>query len=192
MSPDAALERLREGNARFVQGRLLEREWSDQIQATSAGQTPFACVLGCIDSRVPAELIFDVGLGDIFVARVAGYVIGSDVLGSMEFACRIGGAKAIVVLGHTSCGAVRGAIDGVALGHLTGVVEKIRPAIEDVLREAPSSHPDFANRVSEAHVRQSVEAIRASSPTLAGMEREGHIALAGAMYDIASGEARFL
>lgn len=192
MTPSEALAALREGNRRFVEGRLLARPWTDQVEATADGQYPFAVVLGCIDSRVPVEKVFDQGIGDIFTGRVAGNVINEDQLGSMEFACRIAGAKAVVVMGHTSCGAVKGAIGNARLGNLTSLVRKIEPAVERVRAEMEADDPSFPDAVAEAHVGLVIEAVRRQSPVLAQMERDGEIALQGAMYDISTGEVRFL
>ena len=131
MTPSAALERLKEGNARFVSNSTKRRQWSAKVLATAAGQFPYAAVLACMDSRAPIEIIFDQGLGDVFGVRVAGNVVNEDELGSLEYAAKVVGTKVIVVLGHTSCGAVKGAIDGVMLGNLTGLLAKIRPAVAD-------------------------------------------------------------
>lgn len=191
-TPAEAVERLREGNRRVVEGAVVERSWSEQVRAASTGQYPFVFVLGCIDSRVPVEKIFDQGLGDVFTARVAGNVINEDLLGSMEFACKLVGSKAIIVLGHTSCGAVLGAIGKVRLGHLTSLFQKIEPAVEAVREEMDSDDPGFADRVAEANVQLVLESIREESPVLAEMEAAGEIALLGAMYDITNGKVRFL
>ncbi len=192
ITPAQAIARLEDGNRRFVTGSRLERRWNEQVKATSAGQYPFALVLGCIDSRVPVETVFDQGIGDVFTARVAGNVVNADVLGSMEFACKLAGSKAIVVLGHTSCGAVMGAIGNTRLGHVTALVDKIGPAIDAVRAEVDEADPGFADRVAEANVGLVLASIRSRSPVLAEMEAEGEIALAGAMYDVATGEVRFL
>ncbi len=206
ITPAQAIARLEDGNRRFVTGSRLERRWNEQVKATSAGQYPFALVLGCIDSRVPVETVFDQGIGDVFTARVAGNVVNADVLGSMEFACKLAGSKAIVVLGHTSCGAVMGAIGNTRLGHVTALVDKIGPAIDavraevdavraevdEVRAEVDEADPGFADRVAEANVGLVLASIRSRSPVLAEMEAEGEIALAGAMYDVATGEVRFL
>jgi MFS superfamily sulfate permease-like transporter/carbonic anhydrase len=192
LSPGEALELLSAGNARFVQGSLTARPYREQIEATASGQFPFAAVLGCIDSRVPVETVFDQGIGDIFTARVAGNVVNEDLLGSLEFACRLAGSKVVLVLGHTSCGAVKGAIGKARLGHLTGLVEKIEPAIEWVGQSMSDDDPGFADLVAEAHVGLVLESIRTNSEVLGAMEREGEIELVGAMYDVGSGHVRFL
>lgn len=192
LTPTAALDRLRTGNRRFLAGKTLDRPLLDQVRETASGQFPFAAILGCIDSRIPVETVFDQGIGDVFTARVAGNVVNADLLGSLEFACKMAGAKAIVVLGHTSCGAVGGAIAGAELGKLTELLNKIRPAVERIRESMSDEEPGFADYVSEENVRQTLATIRAGSPVLAAMEAEGEIALAGAMYDVSTGEVRFL
>jgi carbonic anhydrase len=187
MTPAEAIQRLKDGNRRFVTDALLDRPWSEHVAATAEGQYPFAAVLGCIDSRVPVEKVFDQGLGDLLTARVAGNVVNADVLGSLEFACRIAGSKVVVVLGHTSCGAVKGAIDQVELGNLTGLLGKIRPAIE-----AAGNRSRDEDYVAELNVGRSIDAIRHGSPVLAEMEQQGEIVICGAMYDLGTGEVRFL
>jgi len=192
VTPTAALDRLRTGNRRFLAGKTLDRPLLDQVRETASGQFPFAAILGCIDSRIPVETVFDQGIGDVFTARVAGNVVNADLLGSLEFACKMAGAKAIVVLGHTSCGAVGGAIAGAELGKLTDLLGKIRPAVDRIRESMSDEEPGFADYVSEENVRQTLATIRAGSPVLAAMEAEGEIALAGAMYDVSTGEVRFL
>ena len=187
-----AIELLREGNARFVAGDPARRDFAEQVRTTAAGQYPFAAVLGCIDSRVPMEIVFDQGIGDIFSARVAGNVVNGDVLGSMEFACAVAGSKAVVVLGHTSCGAVKGAIDDVELGNLTALVDKIQPAVTAVEGARDASNRAYVDAVAETHVRLGLDQIRGRSPVLAEMEANGEIAIVGAMYDVATGAVRFL
>ncbi len=149
-------------------------------------------MLGCIDSRVPSLRVFDQGIGDIFVARVAGNVLNQDILGSLEFACRIAGAKVVVVMGHTACGAIKGAIDDAELGHLTGLLEKIEPSVAQTPGERDSRDADFVDRVAERNVGHVIDQIRRESEVLAGMEAAGQVLLAGAMYDVATGETRFL
>lgn len=192
LTPAAALELLREGNARFVTNKQLSRDYKQQIRETADGQYPFAIVLGCIDSRVPPETVFDQGIGDIFSARVAGNVINDDLLGSMEFACSVAGSLAVVVLGHTSCGAVTGAIDRAGVGSLTGLLQKIEPAAESVPGERDASNREYVDRVAEANVRLVIKQIREGSALLAEMETGGSIVLAGAMYDVSTGAVRFL
>jgi carbonic anhydrase len=192
MTPDEALAMLREGNERFLSAQPVRRDFAQQIRATSEGQYPFAFILGCVDSRVPIEVVFDQGVGDVFTARVAGNVMNDDMLGSMEFACSLAGAKAIVVLGHTSCGAVKGSIAEVRIGNLTGLVEKIEPAVQSVPGERDVADSAYVDRVAEANVALVLQQIREESPLLVEMERAGDIALVGAMYDVASGAVRFL
>ena len=191
-TPTDAIERLREGNRRFVSERLLDRAWGEQVRASSTAQYPFAAVLGCIDSRVPVETVFDQGIGDLFVARVAGNVLNDDILGSLEFACAVVGAAAIIVLGHTGCGAVNGAKAGARLGSLTGVLRKIEPALERVRAAMPEGAPGFADRVSEVNAELVVEAIRESSEILRELEDAGKLVIIGAVYDVATGVVRFL
>jgi carbonic anhydrase len=190
-TPQAVLDRLKEGNERFTTGALLERAWSDQVRATADGQYPLAAVLGCIDSRVPVERVFDQGIGDIVTVRVAGNVVNEDVLGSLEFACKVAGSKIVLVLGHTSCGAVEGAISEVHFGNLTGLLRKIEPAVEAAKREASPDDPGFADHVARTNVGLAIESIRSSSPVLAGMEIDGEIAIVGAMYDVSGGAVQF-
>lgn len=192
MAPPTTIEMLREGNARFVSGQQLDRPLANQVAETASGQYPFAVVLGCIDSRVPIETLFDQGIGDIFAARVAGNVVNEDLLGSMEFACKLAGAKAVVVLGHTACGAVKGSIGKAKLGNLTGLVRKIDPAVECVRSRMDADDPDFVDQVAEANVLNTIAAIREKSPVLEEMEQDGEILIVGTMYDVASGQVRFL
>ena len=194
ITPSGALERLRDGNRRFVSGERADRNLRSQVQVTSHGQYPFAIVLGCIDSRVPPEVVFDQGIGDIFTGRVAGNVVGEDQLGSMEFACKVAGAKLVLVLGHTRCGAVAGALEGAELGNLTALLDKISPAQKVVVDD---EHPppvtfELIARVAEANVRRMVQRIREESPVLASMEVDGEILVAGAMYEVETGNVRFL
>ena len=190
MTPSEALARLTEGNARFVANATTRRNWSGEVAATAPGQYPFAAVLGCMDSRAPVEIVFDQGLGDIFGIRVAGNVVNDDELGSLEYAVHVG-TKLIVVLGHTSCGAVKGAIDDAQLGNLTGLLTKIKPA---VAAASCSSSKDEAcvTKVAEQNVRQSMKAIREKSPVLAKDLDEGKVKLVGGMYDVATGKVTFL
>ncbi len=197
IDPARALELLREGNERFLAARRGEQDLLRQVRETSGGQWPFAAVLGCIDSRVPAELVFDQGIGDLFSARVAGNFANEDILGSLELACKVAGSKLVVVLGHSSCGAVKGACDGVRLGHLTQMLEKLRPAVEAVPEpgdpaERTSHNPQFVQAVAEANVRRTVDHILAESEVLRELRRAGAIDVVGAMYDVASGRVEFL
>ncbi len=192
VTPDAALALLADGNARFVAGTPLRRDYSDQIRATAAGQYPFAVVLGCIDSRVPIETVFDQGIGDIFAARIAGNIVNTELLGSMEFACRLAGSKLVVVLGHTSCGAVKGAVSSARLGNLTQLVQKIEPAVEAIEGERDVDNADYVDGVAEENVRMVIAEIRRASSVLATMEQEGEIRIAGGMYDVSTGVVRFI
>ncbi len=197
ITPSGAVELLKEGNQRFVQDQKAERDLLEQVKDTSTGQYPFATILSCIDSRVSAELIFDQGVGDIFSARVAGNIVNEDVLGSMEFACKLAGTKVVVVLGHTACGAVKGACDNARLGNLTALVSKIRPAVQAVREpEDPESRTSknatFVDAVAETNVHMTIDNIRKQSPVLKEMEEIGEISIVGAMYDIATGKVHFL
>ncbi len=196
LTPADALTLLREGNARFAAGTTLRRDLTEQIAVTRGGQHPFAAVLGCIDSRVPPELIFDTGLGDVFSARVAGNIVDDALLGSLEFATQVAGARAIVVLGHTECGAVKGACDGVHLGHLGAVLGAIAPAVAASRADVPAPHdatnPAFVAHVTETNVRLQAKALTARSPILAKRVGDGQLVIAPALYDVGSGQVRFL
>ena len=196
MTPQEALNTLKEGNQRFQNNIKANRNLSEQVSDTSSGQYPFATILSCIDSRVSSELIFDQGIGDIFSARVAGNFVNEDILGSMEFACKLAGTKTIVVLGHTACGAIKGACDDAKLGNLTGLLNKLKPAVNAVLepKEASlrnSSNMNFVNEVSDKNVHMTIDNIRNQSPILKEMEDKGEITIVGAMYDIADGSVTF-
>jgi len=196
MTPQEALNTLKEGNQRFQNNIKANRNLSEQVSDTSSGQYPFATILSCIDSRVSSELIFDQGIGDIFSARVAGNFVNEDILGSMEFACKLAGTKAIVVLGHTACGAIKGACDDAKLGNLTGLLNKLKPAVNAVVepKEASlrnSSNMNFVNEVSDKNVHMTIDNIRNQSPILKEMEDKGEITIVGAMYDIADGSVTF-
>jgi carbonic anhydrase len=190
MTPAAAMERLAEGNRRFVANTPRQRDWSAKVVATASGQYPFAAVLGCMDSRVPIEIAFDQGLGDVFGVRVAGNVVNEDGLGSLEYAVFVG-AKLIVVLGHTSCGAVKGAIAGTELGNLTGLLAKIKPAVAATSCSNEKDDHCVAG-VTEANVRVALREIREKSPYLRERIDAGSVGLVGAMYDVATGKVRFL
>jgi carbonic anhydrase len=194
-TPDQALELLRDGNVRFVSGKPVRRDVLHDQKITAAGQYPHSVILSCIDSRAPAETIFDTGLGDIFNARVAGNIADSDLVGSIEFACAVAGAKLVLVVGHSNCGAVKGACDGVQLGNLTGLLDKIRPAVAAV-RDVPGEHNSknhaFVEAVGELNVRQTVAQILEMSPVLRELEKAGKIKVAGCIYDLETGHVRFL
>jgi len=196
MTPDQALRLLQEGNARFVAGTTLRRDLLAQVRETSAGQYPFAAVLGCIDSRVAPELVFDTGLGDLFVARIAGNAVDDELLGSLEFATKVAGARLIVVLGHTRCGAVMGACDGVEMGSLTRTLALLEPAVaaarQAISGKHDSSNSAFVAQVTEANVRLGARALVEHSPILAELVREGRLRIVPAIYDVASGRVEFL
>jgi carbonic anhydrase len=192
MTPEKALRLLKEGNKRFVAGQNLERNLMDQMVETSQGQFPFAVVLGCVDSRVPPELVFDQGIGDIFSVRIAGNIVNEDILGSMEFACKVVGSKHIVVLGHTSCGAVQGASDDVELGNLTGLVNKLKPAVDAVQKSSAQNDAVSIDEIAEMNVQMTVENIKQRSPLLKEMLDNKEIAISGAMYDVTSGKITFM
>jgi carbonic anhydrase len=192
MSPASALQELKNGNERFVEKKQLNRDLLQQVSETSTGQFPFATILSCIDSRVSSELIFDQGIGDIFSVRIAGNFINEDILGSMEFACKLAGTKLVLVLGHTACGAVKGACDHARLGNLTALINKIEPAVEAVKKPQDesirnSSNIDFVNNVAEMNVKMTIENIRDQSQVLKELEDSGEIKILGGMYDIKTG-----
>jgi len=189
MTPDEALELLKSGNRRFLEKKLNQRDLLEQVARTGSGQHPFAVVLGCIDSRVPPELIFDQGIGDILSVRVAGNIVNEDILGSLEFATKVAGAKLVLVLGHTNCGAVKGAKDQVELGHLTALVKKIQPAVSAV-RDV-SDDPEV-DQIAEINVKLSIEDIKSKSLNLFKLEEQGEIIIIGAMYDVNTGHVKFL
>jgi carbonic anhydrase len=197
LSPSSAIDLLKEGNGRFVANKQVDRDLLQQVKQTTSGQYPFATILSCIDSRVSAELVFDQGVGDIFSARVAGNIVNEDILGSMEFACKLAGTKVIVVLGHTSCGAVKGACDDAKLGNLTILLHKIKASVRAVGKPTDASQRnskniEFVNQVAEKNVALTIEDIRSLSPVLKDMEDNGEIAIVGAMYDIADGQVHFM
>lgn len=200
ISPADALERLRQGNRRFLSGEMLDRDLLDQVRRTAGGQAPFAAILGCIDSRVPAELVFDQGIGDLMVARVAGNFVNTDILGSLEFATAVAGAKLVVVLGHTACGAVTGAVDGVDLGHLTRSLAHLAPAIEAVAGEAgeaadgplDSTNPTYLDAVARKNVELTAAEIVERSSVMRDLVEWGKLAVVGAMHDVGTGRVTFL
>ncbi len=194
ITPSKALELLKDGNKRFVNNLKVNRNLLQQANETSDGQHPLAIILSCIDSRTSAELIFDQGLGDIFSARIAGNIVNEDILGSMEFACKVAGSKIIVVLGHTKCGAVKGACDHVEMGNLTALLSKIQPAVYDektVTENRSSSNNEFVEKVSTINVKRTVTAIMERSPILKEMIEKGEIGIAGGTHDISTGEVSF-
>ena len=196
MTPQSSLAALKEGNNRFTSNTMSHRNLGEQVNDTSGGQYPFATVLHCIDSRVSAELIFDQGIGDVFSIRIAGNFVNDDILGSMEFACKLAGTKLLVVLGHTACGAIKGACDHARLGNLTTLINKLEPAVAAVTEPGDesmrtSSNIDFVNEVAKKNVEMTIDNIRSRSEVLKEMEDKGEIMIAGGMYDISSGEVTF-
>lgn len=197
MTPEKALQFLKEGNERFQNNLKANRNLLQQVNETKDGQFPFATILSCIDSRVSAELVFDQGLGDIFSIRIAGNFVNQDILGSMEFACKLAGTKLVVVLGHTSCGAVKGACDHARLGNLTSLINKIEPAVyatkepkDEELRNSENS--EFVDAVAIKNVEMALENIRNQSVILKEMEQKSEISIVGAMYDLSDGKVTFL
>lgn len=194
LTPDEVIKNLKEGNKRYISNELTTRDHSKQIRKTTKGQFPEAVVLSCIDSRVPVEDIFDKGIGDLFVARVAGNFENVDILGSLEYSCKVAGSKLIMVLGHEHCGAVKAAVDGVELGNITPMLEKIKPAIASIEYEGDktSKNKEFVHMVCQSNVKNTIEQIRAKSPILKEMENNGEIKIVGAVYDLDNGEVEFL
>ncbi len=195
ITPQMALEMLKKGNERFLKNNRLSREYDKQIAATAKGQYPFAIILSCIDSRVPTEILFDQGIGDIFNACVAGNFVNEDILGSMEFACKLAGVKLVVVMGHTACGAVKGACDSAQLGNLTQLLEKIKPAVDATGTEPgedrSSANADFVDRVAVNNVELTIENLHSQSPVLHELYGQGAIDIVPAMYDVGSGKVEF-
>ena len=194
ITPAMALELLKDGNKRFVNNLKINRNLLQQANDTSGGQHPFAVILSCIDSRTSAELIFDQGLGDIFSIRIAGNIINEDILGSMEFGCKVAGSKIIIVLGHTKCGAIKGACDHVEMGNLTSLLSKIRPAVDDELTIAEnrnSSNSEFVEKVAVINVQRTVKSILQRSPILKEMIESGEIGIVGGTHDITTGQVAF-
>ncbi len=190
ITPNRAIEMLLDGNKRFLENNFFDRDYKTQVNDTSSGQFPFAAVLSCIDSRVPVELIFDQGIGDIFSARVAGNIVNEDMLGSIEYACKVAGSKLILVLGHSKCGAVTAACKNVELGNITALLSKIKPAVES------SSGIEFDDegieQVIVENVKKSIDCIRKDSPLLLEMETNNEIKIVGAVYDVSSGHVKLL
>ena len=194
LTPDQVIEMLERGNERFRTGNMQAHDYLAQKRATAGGQYPAAAILSCIDSRAPAEIILDAGIGDTFVARVAGNVANDDLIGSLEFACAAAGAKLVLVMGHTACGAVKGAIDNVELGHLTGLLGKIKPAIPATTfaGERTSKNDAFVDAVAATNARRTVEEIRTRSSVLAGLEKDGRIRMVASMYHLVGGRVELL
>lgn len=191
LTPKLAHDILVEGNKRFAENLKAQRNLKDQVFETSKGQYPFAVILSCIDSRVPAELVFDQGIGDIFSVRVAGNVVNEDVLGSMEYACKVAGSKILVVMGHTKCGAVTAACNDVKLGNITPLLEKIQPAVKSIKKGNNELTPEQIEAVSFENVNVSIDRIRKESPILAELEKNGEIEIVGASYDVNTGLVEF-
>jgi carbonic anhydrase len=190
LTPDEVVALLYAGNARFVAGDVTHRDHRSQVRAAVAGQWPKAVVLSCLDSRIPVEDVFDCGIGDLFVARVAGNIANTDILGSMEFACAASGAKVVFVLGHEHCGAVKGAIDRVELGNLTALLRTLAPAIDEVSGHEPrtTKNPAFIHAVAEQNVRRTLRRIRAESDVLRELEAQGAVRIVGGVYDMDTGD----
>ncbi|MGB3590384.1 MAG: carbonic anhydrase family protein [Nonlabens sp.] len=197
ITPSEALELLKAGNQRFVAGNMVERDLMEQVAQTGTGQYPFATILHCVDSRVSAELIFDQGVGDIFSVRIAGNFVNQDILGSMEFASRLAGSKCIVVLGHTSCGAIKGACDGAVLGNLTSLLEKLEPAVDAVEHpddeaQRTSKNSEFVNQVARKNVELTMRRITRKSKVLRAMVEMDEVLIVGGMYDVQTGTIDWL
>lgn len=191
-TPEMALEFLKEGNKRFISNLKYNRDLLQQVNETKEGQWPFAVILSCIDSRTSAELVFDQGLGDVFSVRIAGNVVNDDIVGSMEFACKVAGSKLIVVLGHSKCGAIKGACNHVEMGNLTGLLKKVQPAIEKVSASGQETDgSEFVEAVAHANTLISLEEILDRSPILREMYENGEIGLAAAFYQVETGEVKF-
>jgi carbonic anhydrase len=190
ITPDDAIEILKKGNKRFASGRLLKRDVKKNVTQTALGQYPFASVVACIDSRSAPEHVFDLGVGDIFTARVAGNTVNEDILGSLEYAAKVAGSRLIVVLGHTNCGAIKGACDGVQLGNLTGLLAKFQPAVNAASTpgERNSHNHAFVKEVTELNVQDTIKTIRDKSPILKELEEQGKIKIVGALYDTSTGK----
>ena len=195
-SPAQAVETLRAGNDRFLSGSSVVRDYQSQVAQTSGGQYPIAAVVSCIDSRIPTETVFDQGIGDIFNARIAGNFVNEDILGSLEFACKVAGAKAIVVMGHTACGAIKGACDHAELGNLTQMLTKIAPAVEATHTpegtDRSSANAEFVDRVAATNVEMTIANIKKMSPVLNEMHEANELEITGAMYSVASGKVTFM
>lgn len=195
LTPDEVINLLKEGNERFINSNLTARDHSAQVRNSTLSQFPKAIILSCVDSRVPVEDVFDRGIGDIFVARVAGNFVNEDILGSMEFACKVSGAKLILVLGHEHCGAVKSAIDDVELGNITAMLSKIKPAVtlsSDYQGEKSSKNDEFVHIVCEKNVENTVNQIKTKSPILKEMEDNGEIKIMGGVYDLDTGKVEVL
>lgn len=194
LSPDDVIQSFKEGNERFMNNDLTKRNPSQQVRNSTLAQFPKAIVLSCVDSRVPVEDVLDRGIGDIFVARVAGNFVNVDMLGSMEYACKVAGSKLVLVMGHEHCGAVKAAVDNVKLGNITPMLEKIRPAVDMVeyKGDRTSKNPEFVEMACASNVRNTIKEIREKSPILKEMEDNGEIKIVGAIYDLDTGKVEFM
>jgi carbonic anhydrase len=195
LTPEQIIQGLKDGNERYVNNNLTPKDFQSQVKATASGQFPEAIILSCVDSRVPVENVFDKGVGDIFVARVAGNFSNEDILGSAEFATAVAGSKVVIVMGHEACGAVKAAIDGVEMGNITAMLDKIEPAIEMTNNydgEQSTSNNDYVTEVVNNNVRNTIAEMRKNSPIIAELERNGDVVIAGAFYDLDSGKVTFL
>jgi len=194
LTPEQVLTSLKQGNRRFLSGKITSRDHSALVRSAANGQFPKAVVLSCVDSRIPVEDVFDRGIGDMFVARVAGNFENTDILGSMEFATLVSGAKLVLVMGHSDCGAVKAAIDGAELGNITAMLENIQPAIDSLAGykgSKTSSNPEYVHMVTERNVQLSIEDIRKRSPVIADLENKGQVKIVGALYDMETGAVTF-
>ena len=194
LTPSQVVDELKKGNERFRTGNMVSRDYRDQQRTSAAGQFPAAVVLGCIDSRAPAEIVFDAGIGDTFNARIAGNVVNDDLLGSLEFACAVAGAKVVLLFGHTACGAIKGAIDDVEMGNLTGLLARVKPAITATTfdGERSSKNAAYVDAVARTNVLLGLDNIRRRSPILADLEKKKSIQMVGGMYDLVTGIVEFL
>jgi len=194
LTPDKVIDMMKKGNQRFRAGKSQAQDFLAQKRSSAAGQYPAAVILSCIDSRAPAEIVLDMGIGDTFNARIAGNIANKDLMGSLEFACAAAGAKVVLVMGHTACGAVRGAIDNVQLGNLTGLLDIIKPAVAATTYEGDRSGKNaaFVDAVAKTNVQLTIDALRSGSPILADLEKKGQIKIVGSMYDLSNGQVTFL
>lgn len=194
LTPDQVIAAMKAGNERFLRGKFRRQDYLAQKRATADGQYPAAVILSCIDSRAPAEILLDARIGDTFNARVAGNISNKDILGSMEFACAISGAKVVLVMGHTACGAIKGAIDNAQLGNLTGLLEQIKPAVAatQYAGDRSSKNAEFVDEVAKTNVTHTIAAIRSGSPVLAELEQKGTIKIVGSMYSVSTGVVTFM
>lgn len=195
LTPDSVLQMLKDGNRRFMNDNLTARLHSAQVRIAAGGQFPKAVILSCLDSRIPVEDVFDKGIGDLFVARVAGNIVNEDILGSMEYGCKVSGAKLVVVMGHSECGAVKSAIDNVQLGNITALLKKIQPAVDSTTSmdgNKSSKNKEYVDMVCKKNVELTIQNIRNRSVILRDMEKNGEIKMVGAVYDVATGKVTFL